>query len=477
MATTLPKASTRASSRAAQLQSELRQRKAELAILEEVGQALGRHLDLDAIAELVGERLHQTFPDVGLFVALYDGATNMISFPYEIKASDGQRYHSDPFAAEAGLTAKVIKSRQPLLIRSAGEAENAGALTFGDKTESWLGVPLLVDEDVIGALALESGRPGEFDKDDLRVVSALGSTTAVALRSARLFDETKRLLAETEQRNAELAVVNEIGAALAKQLDFQGVIDAVGDKVGEVFGSRDLTIAILDEATSTVTFPYWYEFGVRNRDVPPMALGVGLTSRIISEGRPLRLGTAAEAEALGAVYVGDRSESYLGVPIRAGHRVIGALAVSRHEPNSYDEADEQLVMTIASSMGVALENARLFDETKRLLAETEQRNAELAVINEIGEALARQLDFQAIIDAVGDRIRSIFNVVTGADLAVRLGDEHAPHAVSASIRASARSIEEQPLGGIDGDRDQGAPGTSPGHQRRGRCAGRARLRS
>ena len=40
-------------------------------------------------------------------------------------------------------------------------------------------------------------------------------------------------------------------------------------------------------------------------------------------------------------------------------------------------------------MGVALENARLFDETKRLLAETEQRNAELAVINEIGEALAR----------------------------------------------------------------------------------------
>ena len=62
---------------------------------------------------------------------------------------------------------------------------------------------------------------------------------------------------------------------------------------------------------------------------------------------------------------------------------------------------------------MALENARLFDETKRLLAETEQRNAELAVINEIGEALARQLDFQGIIDAVGDRIRSIFDVQTG----------------------------------------------------------------
>ena len=54
-------------------------------------------------------------------------------------------------------------------------------------------------------------------------------------------------------------------------------------------------------------------------------------------------------------------------------------------------------------MGVALENARLFDETKRLLAETDQRAAELALINEIGSALAAQLDFEAIIELVGER--------------------------------------------------------------------------
>ena len=59
-------------------------------------------------------------------------------------------------------------------------------------------------------------------------------------------------------------------------------------------------------------------------------------------------------------------------------------------------------------MGVALENARLFAETKRLLAETDQRAAELAVINEIGTALAQQLDFEAICEVVGERVRSIF---------------------------------------------------------------------
>ena len=58
-------------------------------------------------------------------------------------------------------------------------------------------------------------------------------------------------------------------------------------------------------------------------------------------------------------------------------------------------------------MGVALENARLFDETQRLLKETEQRNAELAVINSIQQGAGAELDFQAIVDLVGDKLREV----------------------------------------------------------------------
>ena len=60
-------------------------------------------------------------------------------------------------------------------------------------------------------------------------------------------------------------------------------------------------------------------------------------------------------------------------------------------------------------MGVALENARLFDETKRLLAETDERAAELAIINEVQQGLAAQIDMQAMYDLVGDRLREIFD--------------------------------------------------------------------
>ncbi len=68
-----------------------------------------------------------------------------------------------------------------------------------------------------------------------------------------------------------------------------------------------------------------------------------------------------------------------------------------------------LLETLANSMSVALENARLFDETNRLLKETEQRTAELGIINSVQEGLASKLDIQAVYDLVGDKIRDVFD--------------------------------------------------------------------
>ena len=189
------------------------------------------------------------------------------------------------------------------------------------------------------------------------------------------------LRAELGQRNAELAVINEIGVALAKQLDFQGIVDAVGDKVSEILESLDLYIAIRVDS-DTITFPYWTEAGVRDYDVPPLKFGEGVTSQVIATGRSIRTGSVEAAATLGAVLYGAEHQSYLGVPIGRGDRVVGVLSISKPEPDAFSEGDEQLVATIASSMGVALENARLFAETQRLLDETAQRAAELSIINE-----------------------------------------------------------------------------------------------
>ena len=104
----------------------------------------------------------------------------------------------------------------------------------------------------------------------------------------------------------------------------------------------------------------------------------------------------------------DTALSAVQVPIIGSDRVLGVIIVENYErENAFGESDVRLLTTVAASMGVALENARLFDETQRLLKETEQRNAELAVINSIQQGMAAELDFQAIVDLVGDKLREV----------------------------------------------------------------------
>ncbi|HYK95126.1 MAG TPA: GAF domain-containing protein [Candidatus Dormibacteraeota bacterium] len=390
------------------LLKETDERAAELAIINEIGSALAQQLDINAITELVGERIGAIFANRDMFVALFDAPSKRINYPYLVVG--GERRESDPLPLGVGMTSAVIESRLPLRLGSTEELLAHGGVASYDEdvTQSWLGVPVIAGDKVVGVIALLSPEQAHFDEADERLLSTIASSMAVALENARLFDETKRLLAETEQRNAELAIVNEVGEALAKQLDFDAIIDAVGSRVGQILGSGDLSITIFDPATGTISFPYWTEDGERGGTIDPMPLGTGINSHVITTGVPLRLRTADEAEALGVVWVGARTEAFLAAPIKTGERVLGVLSVADRRPDVFTEADERLLTTLARSMGVALENARLFDETKRLLAETEQRSAELAVINEVGEALAKQLDFQAIVELVGNRLASMF---------------------------------------------------------------------
>ena len=106
----------------------------------------------------------------------------------------------------------------------------------------------------------------------------------------------------------------------------------------------------------------------------------------------------------------ELSQSAVFVPLIIGEKITSYVSLQNvDQENAFSDADVRLLETLANSMSVALENARLFDETNRLLKETEQRTAELAVINSVQEGLVREMDMQGIYNLVGNRIRDLFN--------------------------------------------------------------------
>jgi uncharacterized protein YigA (DUF484 family) len=234
------------------------------------------------------------------------------------------------------------------------------------------------------------------------------------LENARLFDETQRLLKETEQRNAELGIINAVQQALAGKLDMQGIYDVVGDRISEIFHHADVGIRIHDPQTSLVHYPYSTDRGKRItiRSAPLEERGFFwhvLRTRemlVINEDMP----QVAAKFHTHLLYGNEMPKSMVLVPLVIGNQARGTIDLTNmdHE-HAYSNADVRLLETLAASMSVALENARLFDETQRLLKETERRSAELAVINTIQQGMAGELEFQAIIDLVGDKLREVFS--------------------------------------------------------------------
>src|SRR5262249_35109366 len=107
------------------------------------------------------------------------------------------------------------------------------------------------------------------------------------------------------------------------------------------------------------------------------------------------------------ILAGEWPKSVLFVPLVAGGRAAGVISLQNVDrEHAFDEDDQRLLSTLAGSLSVALENARLVHETR-------QRVSELATVNSVGQALSSQLDLDALIELVGEQVRETF----GADIA------------------------------------------------------------
>ncbi|HVF64569.1 MAG TPA: GAF domain-containing protein, partial [Casimicrobiaceae bacterium] len=397
--------------------AQLEARAAELAIINSVQQALAGELSMQGVYDAVGDKIREVFHGAIVWIRIYDPVTGLEHFPYANEK--GRRHHVAPLpVTTTGFGGHVYRTGKTLLVDenvTARAAEFASTLLTKDATipQTQLMVPLLAGGGVRGILVLNDvERERAFSESDVRLLETLAASMSVALENARLFDETQRLLKETEQRNAELAIINSVQRALAGELSLQGVYDAVGDKLRAVFHGAVVAIRLYDPATGIEHFPYLHGTEGRGSVEPRPLSGFGV--EVIRTGKTLIIDEdfAARAAAIGTksmVEPSDLPKTQLMVPLMVGAQARGILQLNdMNREHAFGPSDIRLLETLASSMSVALENARLFDETQRLLKETEQRAAELAVINSIQQGIASKLEFQAIVDLVGDKLRQVF---------------------------------------------------------------------
>ncbi|MBI2951815.1 SpoIIE family protein phosphatase [bacterium] len=208
-----------------------------------------------------------------------------------------------------------------------------------------------------------------------------------------------------ERRVARLNGLVEAGATINSSLDRRAVLRTVMGQISDLLASEAASIILLDETTDELFIMVSTDIpldGMPDRDKPHFPKDRGIAGEVVTAGRTLNIpDVSQDPRHFGGVdkKTGFVTRSLLAVPLRVKDRVVGVLeALNRRDGGAFDREDERLFEAFADQVGMAVENARAYEESLRLNADLQRRMAELSRLQEIGETLASALDVDRAVE-------------------------------------------------------------------------------
>ncbi len=346
------------------LLSEARRRVSELEAVNRISQAIASKLNLNDLAEVVGENIAQIFDVEVVFVAVYDSEQKMVQMPYFLL--NGQKLSPPPFKLGQGLTSIIIESRKPFLINhnAAEQGTSLGAvLLASEMPKCWLGVPMLLSGDVVGVLSVQSYKDEDlFSEEDVRLLGTIANTVGVAIQNARLY-------AEAQRHADEMSALAEIGREISSSLDLPTVLERIATCARDLLTRDTTAVYLLDKERETLRAVTAVGVAAQEVMADSYPITVGIIGHVARTGQPEIVNNTKDDPRgieIKNTPPTQEDEKLMMAPMIARDRVIGVMAIWRaaSEPE-FNQADLDFLQGLARQAAIALENARLFEETRQ----------------------------------------------------------------------------------------------------------------
>jgi len=376
----------------------------------------------DACHELVGA---VSAPSAAVFLTAPDGTTLRLAASVGLPPS----MRDLVLDRDLGFSAEVMRSRAAQ--QSLDVTRDARSRLFGRRDIeplAVLAVPLVSRRDVRGIIYVGDRAGRCFGPGEVAVANALAAALGVGLENADLYSETRR-------RVEELSALNEASRTIGASLDLEEVLREATEATRRLVGSARAFVLLHDPASGEVSFGAGAGFVEPSPKAPPVPVPPGtVLERVLRERQPEVVPDTSLAD-MGELYFQRRGGSaVVAVPVLLRGEAVGVLVAEELDrPRRFSDPQVERLTAIADRLAVAMENARLYRETR-------DRAEQLALLHEVGRSLTQTLEIERLLE---DGVRNLARIVSasGAHLWL-LSDD------GATIRCRAVSGPHDPTRGV-----------------------------
>ena len=390
-----------------QIEEAGREQRVLVEALRDTAAALNSTLDFDAALDRILDNVSRVVPHDAADIMLLEGGLARIvrCRGYAERGQESGLLRLRAHIEDWPTLYRAVQAGLPALIPDTETEPTWVRLPETDWVRSYLGVPIRIKGGVVGFLNLDSATPGFFTANHALRLQAFADQAATALENARL-------LTETEQRAQQLALLYDAGLALNSTLEPRAQLEFLFKIAGKILRADGADFFGYNAAQRNLRL----EFSVGHEEMARERLAACDFTIEEGSGAPgwvgknrLPLNIADVSKHAGWPKLDPMLRSGVWVPVIHENELRGVLGVFSKEVGAFSPQAERLLVLFANQVAVAMENARLLEETRRRASHQTALNAIITAATTRGDA-----DLNALLNIAVERMLEALRLEMGA---------------------------------------------------------------
>jgi GAF domain-containing protein/DNA-binding response OmpR family regulator len=349
-------------------QSEQR-RANELNTLVQLSRMISENLDLEEV-------YHTAFTIIGQLMSTESFTINLLNdqrgeYESVYRVENGERLPVEAFSADLGIPGYIAQDKQSFIAYNIEQEPPPfeWAVTPGitQDVRSIIAVPLQFSGEVIGVLSAQSSNANTYSEYDMGLLETFADHIAIAIQNSRLYQQ--------EQLRRQFAdALREIARVLGSTLDLHEVIERMLDQLVNLIDYNTASIQLVQKGKRQLIGGRGFDLESATPISPAIWRSVSddpFIEEVVTSRKPLLISDTRNEPRWEIRPETSPVRCWITAPLMVGQEVVGIMTLDHTNPGAYTQETAELASAVAAQAAIAIQNARLFQQSQDTLAETE----------------------------------------------------------------------------------------------------------